>query len=80
VRRSVERVAVAKPTPRRAPMAVICTPAVRELQELIAALDRRTPQVARTGETAIANDAAALRARALERIAELKAASLAESA
>jgi hypothetical protein len=55
-------------------MAVICTPAVRELQELIAALDRRIPQPARIGETTIANDAAALKARALERIAELDAA------
>jgi hypothetical protein len=47
-------------------------PIVRELLELIAALDRRIPQVARTGETAIARDAAALKARALKRIAELE--------
>jgi hypothetical protein len=55
-------------------MAIIRTPAFRELQELIAALDRRIPQQARLGETAIANDAALLKARALARIAELKAA------
>jgi hypothetical protein len=74
MRRGVERVAIAKPTPRRAPMEVIRTPTVRELQELSAALDRRTPQESRLGETAIANDAAALKARALKRIAELEAA------
>jgi hypothetical protein len=53
-------------------MAVMPTPIVRELLELIAALDRRIPQVARTGETSIARDAAALKARALKRIAELE--------
>jgi len=53
-------------------MAVMPTPIVRELLELIAALDRRIPQVARTGETSIASDAAALKARALKRIAELE--------
>lgn len=45
---------------------------VRELQELILALDRRVPQVQRAGEASIAHDAAALKARALQRIAELK--------
>jgi hypothetical protein len=39
---------------------------------LIAALDSRLPHVERTGEAAIAQDAARLRARALERIAELE--------
>jgi hypothetical protein len=43
-----------------------------ELLELIAALDRRVPQPARMGEESIARDAAALRARALKRIAELE--------
>jgi len=46
--------------------------AVRELLELITALDRRVPQVQRAGETAIARDAAALKARALKRIEELE--------
>lgn len=46
--------------------------AVRELQELIAALDRRVPQVQRAGEASIARDAAALKARALKRIEELE--------
>ncbi len=45
---------------------------LRLLYELIAALDRRLPQVERAGEAAIARDAAALRARAVERIAELE--------
>jgi hypothetical protein len=43
----------------------------RELTELIAALDRRLPQVERAGEAAIARDAAALRARAAERLAAI---------
>lgn len=43
----------------------------RELQELIAALDRRVPCVERAGESAIARDAAALREKAVNRLAEL---------
>lgn len=43
----------------------------RELEELIAALDRRVPCVERAGEAAIARDAAALRDKALKRLAEL---------
>jgi hypothetical protein len=46
--------------------------AVRELQELIAALDRRVPQVQRAGEVSIAHEAAALKARALQRLEELQ--------
>ena len=46
--------------------------AVRELLELIAALDRRVPQVHRAGEASIARDAAALRDRAVRRIEELE--------
>lgn len=45
---------------------------VRELRELIAALDRRVPQVHRMGERAIARAAAALRGQALKRIEELE--------
>ena len=45
---------------------------IRTLRELIGALDRRLPQVDRAGEAAIARDAAALRAKALLRIAELE--------
>jgi len=43
----------------------------RELEELIAALDRRVPRVERAGEAIIARDAAALRAKAIDRLAEL---------
>ena len=45
---------------------------VRELHELVAALDRRVPQVERVGEVAIAQAAAALKAEALKRIEELE--------
>jgi hypothetical protein len=43
----------------------------RELQELIAALDRRVPRVERAGEASIARDAAMLRERAVKRLTEL---------
>ena len=46
---------------------------MRELHELIAALDRRVPRVERAGEASIARDAAALRAKAVTRLAELTA-------
>jgi hypothetical protein len=52
-------------------MAVNATELIRELEELIAALDRRVPRVERAGEAAIAREAAALRAKAVERLAEL---------
>lgn len=42
------------------------------LRELIAALEQRLPRVERAGEAAIARDAAALKTRALERIAQLE--------
>ena len=45
---------------------------IRILQELIAALDRRLPQVQHAGEAGIARDAAALRVRALARVAALE--------
>ena len=53
-------------------MAMTSSSAVRELLELIAALDRRVPQVQRAGEASIARDAAALKSRALKRIEELE--------
>jgi hypothetical protein len=43
----------------------------RELEELIAALDRRVPRVEQAGEPAIARDAAALRAKAVARLATI---------
>jgi hypothetical protein len=45
---------------------------IRELRELIVALDRRVPQVARVGEVEIARAAAGLRVEALRRIEELE--------
>ena len=44
---------------------------VRELRELIEALDRRVPRVEQVGEDAIARDAATLRATAVNRLAEI---------
>ena len=44
-----------------------------ELVELIAAIDRRLPQVERAGEAAIANAAMRLRTEATKRIVELEA-------
>ena len=45
----------------------------RELQELIDALDRRVPRVEQAGAEDIARDAAALRAKALQRLRDLEA-------
>ncbi len=45
---------------------------VRELKELIAALDRRVPQVERAGEVSIARAAAELKAEAMKRIEDLE--------
>jgi hypothetical protein len=52
-------------------MAVSTNELARELEELIAAIDRRVPRLDRAGEAAIARDAAALRAKAVERLTEL---------
>jgi hypothetical protein len=45
---------------------------VRDLHEVIAALDRRIPQVQRAREHAIARAAAALRRAAMERIEDVE--------
>jgi hypothetical protein len=45
---------------------------IRDLNEVITALDRRVPHVERRGEVSIARAAAALRAEAVKRIAELE--------
>jgi hypothetical protein len=47
--------------------------AQRHLRELIAALDRRVPHVERLGEVEIARAAAALKKKALQRLAKLEA-------
>ena len=53
-------------------MAMSQTELVRELRELIDALDRRLPRVEQAGEASIARDAAALREKAVARLAELE--------
>jgi hypothetical protein len=45
---------------------------VRNLRELIAALDRRVPHLERDGEQSIARDAQELRRAALQRLCELE--------
>jgi hypothetical protein len=72
LRRRMERVAVADDAAQQPANVVTRALAVRELLELIAALDRRVPQVQRAGEASIAREAAALKARALRRIEELE--------
>ena len=54
------------------------TTQIHNLQELIAALDRRVPQVERGGEASIARAAEVLRAEATRRIAELERESAAD--
>ena len=51
---------------------------VRELVELVTALDRRVPQIHRPHEASIAQDAAALKLSALNRIHQLEHDSAAE--
>lgn len=53
-------------------MMPIHTQLIRDLRELIVALDRRVPRRERPEEASIARDAAALRALALTRIAALE--------
>jgi hypothetical protein len=45
---------------------------VHDLNELVAALDRRVPRLERAGETAIARDALRLRDEAVARLATLE--------
>jgi hypothetical protein len=70
--RDLERLAVAETSVWSAPMAMMPTQFVRDLLELIAALDRRPPRPERAAEATIAGDAAALKASALKRIEELE--------
>jgi hypothetical protein len=53
--------------------------AIRDLSELVAALDRRIPQVERPGEVSIARAAARLKGEAIQRIADLERAPLKNS-
>lgn len=45
---------------------------VDQLRELIRALDSRVPHLEREGETQIADEAAALKQKAIERLAQLE--------
>ena len=55
----------------RCPVAVRLADLARRLRELIAALDRRAPRIGDAAEPGIARDAAALRERAVDRLAEI---------
>lgn len=69
--RSLERRAPPGGAHRSEPVAVTTTELVRELEELIAALDRRVPRVEQAGEAAIARDAARLREKAVARLTQI---------
>jgi hypothetical protein len=71
VRRGLERCATGSGIEGRPHMAVSVCELTRDLEELIAALDRRVRRVEQAGEADIARDAAALRAKAVTRLAEL---------
>jgi hypothetical protein len=62
MKRTIRRTASPTPTART----------IRDLSELIAALDRRVPQVERNGEASIARAAGKLKAEAMQRLADLK--------
>jgi hypothetical protein len=72
VRRSLEQWPAEDESPGEPDMAVSRADVIRELLELIDALDRRVPHVERAGEASIAREAAALKAKAMKRIAELE--------
>lgn len=71
LRRNLERLSRGGRAEPTVSMAVSARDLRRDLEELIAALDRRVPRVERAGEAGIARDAAALRAKAVARLAEL---------
>jgi hypothetical protein len=71
LRRGLERVATKRAFATGAAVEISARELTRELEELIAALDRRVPRVERAGEAEIAREAAALRARARARLDEL---------
>jgi hypothetical protein len=57
---------------RKRPTQIHRAQKVRELYELVEALDRRVPHVERVGENSIARAAAALKTEALQRIEALE--------
>ena len=64
---------ISKRTPQETAARTRRTRTIRDLSELIAAIDRRLPQVERCGEASIARAAARLKGDAIKRIAELEA-------
>jgi hypothetical protein len=72
LRRNLERLATRRNAAYGTPVAVKRGDLIRELHELISALDRRVPRVERAGEEAIARDAAVLREKAVRRLRELE--------
>ena len=75
MRRGVEQLQAENAAVRRKFVEMNRSELVRELEELIAALDSRAPRVERAGEASIARDAAALKEKALKRLAALTAGS-----
>jgi hypothetical protein len=71
LRRGLERLTTASAVESGTHMVTNTCQLSCELEELIAALDRRVPRVELAGEADIARDAAALRAKAVQRLAEL---------
>jgi hypothetical protein len=71
MRRSLERFTSYRQKHGGEPMALARPDLIHELEELIEALDRRVPRVEQAGEASIAGDAAALREKAVRRLAEL---------
>jgi hypothetical protein len=71
LRRYLECRAVGESVAGRLAVALTNRELIRELEELITALDRRVPRVEQAGEASIAHDAAALRAKAVARLQEL---------
>jgi hypothetical protein len=71
VRGDLERRPPACRAARIEPMAMSRAELMRQLEELIEAIDRRLPHVERAGEAAIAGEAALLRRLAMQRLTEL---------
>ena len=71
LRRDLERLSTGGGAEQKSHMAMRAYELTRELEEIIAALDRRVPRLDHAAEAAIARDAAALRTKAVGRLAEL---------
>ena len=72
MRRDLERRAAPWRTDHEGRVAVTLNDVARRIGELLAALDRRVPRGERATEAAIAKDTAALREKAVSRLAEIE--------